>query len=76
MWRSSPQTTPGATFSADLEPVAKQLRSLLPYRGLRVLESFVLRSREGLPASVVGKAGAMEGGDSAIFLVISAKVVE
>jgi len=32
---------------AELDPVLKQLKSVFPYKGYRVLDSFVIRSRDG-----------------------------
>jgi hypothetical protein len=40
----SASTTP---LTPDLDPVLKQLRGIFNYKGFRLLESFVLRSRDG-----------------------------
>ena len=35
------------SLTADLDPVVKQLKGIFNYKGFRLLESFVLRSRDG-----------------------------
>jgi len=39
---------------AELGPVVTQLKSLFPYKGYRLLDSFILRSRSGLGAEASG----------------------
>ena len=45
----------------ELAPTAKQLHALFPYKGYRVLESFVQRGRDGRDG---GTNGALPGGNS------------
>lgn len=42
------------TMPAELGPVVTQLKSLFPYKGYRLLDSFILRSRSGLGAEASG----------------------
>ena len=44
---ASPQATAGEKLPAELEPVIKQLRNNFVYQGFKLLETVVLRSREG-----------------------------
>ena len=44
---ASAQAGNATPLTADLDPVVKQLRSIFNYKGFRLLESFVLRSRDG-----------------------------
>ena len=39
---------------AELDPVVTQLKGLFPFKGYRLLDSFVLRSRSGLGAEASG----------------------
>src|SRR5262249_34864659 len=41
------QDPAGDTTPQDLAATVKQLRSIFPYKGYRVMESFVLRGRDG-----------------------------
>jgi hypothetical protein len=50
----------GGTVPAVLEPVTKQMREMFGYQGFRVLDSPVVRAREGHNASVSGTV--MTGG--------------
>jgi hypothetical protein len=43
---ASMQTPSGAIVPAELEPVVKQLKGVFGYKGYRLLDSFVLRSRD------------------------------
>lgn len=43
---ASMQASTGATVPAELEPVIKQLKGVFNYKGFRLLDSFVLRSRD------------------------------
>jgi len=48
--------------SAELQPVIKQLKGVFAYKGYRVLETLVLRSREeGSPAEISGIAPSSSG---------------
>jgi hypothetical protein len=44
---ASTQTVNAAPLTPDLDPVVKQLKGIFNYKGFRLLESFVLRSRDG-----------------------------
>jgi hypothetical protein len=44
---ASTQAVEAAPLTAELDPVVKQLKSIFNYKGFRLLESFVLRSRDG-----------------------------
>lgn len=44
---ASSQAGNGAAMPAELDPVMKQLKAVFPYKGYRILDSFVLRSRDG-----------------------------
>jgi hypothetical protein len=48
------QTAGTASVPAELDPVAKQLKSIFSYKSFRLLESFVLRSRDGENGSTSG----------------------
>ncbi|HEY6392464.1 MAG TPA: hypothetical protein VIX89_14365 [Bryobacteraceae bacterium] len=43
---ASPQASSGATVPAELDPVVKQLKGVFTYKSFRLLDSFVLRSRD------------------------------
>jgi hypothetical protein len=43
---ASPQASSGAVVPAELEPVVKQLKGIFSYKSFRLLDSFVLRSRD------------------------------
>jgi hypothetical protein len=44
---ASAQSASSTPLSPDLDPVVKQLKGIFNYKGFRLLESFVLRSRDG-----------------------------
>jgi hypothetical protein len=44
---ASAQASSAASLPPDLDPVVKQLKTIFNYKGFRLLESFVLRSRDG-----------------------------
>ncbi len=48
------QALSSAAIPAELDPVVTQLKSLFPYKGYRLLDSFVLRSRSGQGAEASG----------------------
>ena len=54
MIAASMQTGNAAPLGAELEPVAKQLRNIFNYKTFNVLESFVLRSRDGESGDTAG----------------------
>lgn len=43
---ASAQSASGAAMPAELDPVVKQLKGVFNYKGFRLLDSFVLRSRD------------------------------
>jgi len=43
---ASPQVSSSGAMPAELEPVVKQLKGVFSYKGFRLLDSFVLRSRD------------------------------
>jgi hypothetical protein len=48
------QAQSSGVMPSELDPVVTQLKSLFPYRGYRLLDSFVLRSRSGQGAEASG----------------------
>ncbi len=44
---ASADAVDAAPLAAELDPVVKQLKTIFNYKGFRLLESFVLRSRDG-----------------------------
>ena len=54
MLLTSTQAEGAAPASPDLDPVLKQLKSVFSYRAYRLLDSFVLRAREGRGADSAG----------------------
>jgi len=57
MLMASPKGTAGEAVPADLEPVTKQLKSLFGYTDFRLLDSALIRTREGVVAMSSGNAG-------------------
>jgi len=53
---ASPKGTAGDAVPADLEPVAKQLRATFGYTDIRVLDSIIVRSRDGEEVGATGNA--------------------
>jgi hypothetical protein len=51
---ASPQADPAWTVPTELQGVAKQLKTLFAFQGLRLLDTLALRTREGTPASATG----------------------
>jgi hypothetical protein len=51
---ASPQADPAWAVPAELQGVAKQLKTLFSFQGLRLLDTLALRTREGTPASASG----------------------
>ncbi len=51
---ASPQADPAWTLPAELQGVAKQLKTLFAFQALRLLDTLALRTREGTPASASG----------------------
>jgi len=51
---ASPQADPAWAVPAELQSVAKQLKTVFSFQGLRLLDTLALRTREGTPASASG----------------------
>jgi hypothetical protein len=63
---ASPKGTAGDALPAELEGVAKQLRSLFGYRDLKLVDSALIRTREDHAGEVSGSAlGLVEGASKA-----------
>jgi hypothetical protein len=58
---ASPQAANGAVMPAELEPVVKQLKGVFSYKGFRLLDSFVLRSRDTEKGNTSGFVPPLEG---------------
>jgi hypothetical protein len=58
---ASAQASNGATMPADLDPVVKQLKGVFSYKSFRLLDSFVLRSRDTEKGNTSGFVPPMEG---------------
>jgi hypothetical protein len=61
------QGAAAGSMPAELEPVVTQLKSLFPYKGYRLLDSFVLRSRSGQGAESSGFVPSAQGATSPII---------
>lgn len=57
MLMAAPKGTAGDALPAELDPVAKQLKAVFGFNDLRLLDSLLLRTREGIPAEASGNAG-------------------
>jgi hypothetical protein len=57
MLMAAPKGTAGDALPAELDPVAKQLKAVFGYNDLRLLDSALIRTREGIPAEAAGNAG-------------------
>jgi hypothetical protein len=57
---ASMQVGNAAPLTAELDPVVKQLKNIFNYKGFRLLESFVLRSRDGEQGDTTGFLPAAE----------------
>jgi hypothetical protein len=57
---ASMQAGNAAPLTAELDPVVKQLKNIFNYKGFRLLESFVLRSRDGESGDTTGFLPAAE----------------
>jgi hypothetical protein len=51
------KSTVGEAVPLELDGVAKQLKSVFGYSDLRLLDSTIVRTREGVPAETTGSAG-------------------
>lgn len=51
---ASQQAGTGPAMPAELDPVVKQLKALFTYKGFHLLDSFILRSRDGQDAETSG----------------------
>jgi hypothetical protein len=61
------QGTASGTLPAELDPVVTQLKSLFPYKGYRLLDSFILRSRSGESAEASGFVASAQSVSSAMI---------
>jgi hypothetical protein len=52
---------PGGTVPADLQPVTKQISSIMAYQGFELLDTAILRTRAGGPGQVSGVLEAAKG---------------
>lgn len=52
----SPKGTAGEAVPADLEPVVKQLKAIFGFNDFRILETAILRNREGMKGETIGLA--------------------
>lgn len=57
MLMAAPKGTAGDALPAELDGVAKQLKAVFGYGDLRLLDSLLVRTREGVPAEASGNAG-------------------
>src|SRR5260370_397896 len=64
---ASAQSGNAAPLPPELDPVVKQLKSLFSYKGFKLLDSFVLRSRDGQAADTSGFVSAQEGADKIVY---------
>ncbi len=60
MLLASPKGNAGEAVPADLEPVTKQLKSLFGYSDFRLLDSALIRTREGVQVGSNGTAGIID----------------
>jgi hypothetical protein len=58
---ASPQASSSAAVPAELEPVVKQLKGVFSYKSFRLLDSFVLRSRDMEKGDTSGFVPPLEG---------------
>lgn len=56
---AAPKGTAGDALPAELDPVAKQLKAVFGYNDLRLLDSALIRTREGVPVEASGTAGSV-----------------
>lgn len=59
MLMAAPKGTAGDALPAELDAVAKQLKAVFGYNDLRLLDSALIRTREGVPVEANGTAGAV-----------------
>lgn len=57
MLMAAPKGTAGEALPAELNPVAKQLKAVFGYNDLRLLDSSLIRTREGVRAEASGNVG-------------------
>ncbi len=62
MLMAAPKGTAGDALPADLDAVAKQLKAVFGYGDLRLLDSAMVRIREGVPMESSGNAGIADPG--------------
>ena len=72
MLMAAPKGTAGDALPAELDPVTKQLKAVFGYNDFRLLDSALLRAREGTQAGATGYAGSVNptqpGRNSLYFL--------
>lgn len=61
---ASPQATPEDKSTADIAPVIKQLKAVFPYGGYQLLDSMMIRSREGRQSQSDGILRSFSSGQS------------
>ncbi len=61
------EQTTGAKVPADLDGVIKQLKALLPYSSFRLLDTLVVRCRDGRAGEVRGLSSAQANEDRTIY---------
>ena len=63
----SPKGTAGEAVPADLEPVVKQLKAIFGFTDFRILETAILRNREGMKGETSGNASSPGGGQPPLY---------
>jgi hypothetical protein len=61
---ASPQAKPEDRSTADIAPVIKQLKAVFPYGGYQLLDSMIIRSREGRQSQSDGILRSFSSGQS------------
>lgn len=61
---ASPQATPEDKFTAEIAPVIRQLKAVFPYGGYQLLDSMMIRSREGRGSQSDGILRSFSSGQS------------
>ena len=64
---ASAQSGNATPMPPELDSVVKQLKSIFSYKGFKLLDSFVLRSRDGQGADTSGFVPAQEGSQKIIY---------
>jgi hypothetical protein len=66
----SPKGTAGEAVPADLEPVVKQLKAIFGFTDFRILETAILRNREGMKGEAAGTASSPGGGQPSTYQIL------